>query len=286
MFNANGNINPNIIKIKKKDNINRYSSGRQVKSISKKGRYIKYKIPRGKTSDIAFDATFRASALYQKDRKEKSDNKNILIHIKKEDLREKVREKKISTNILFAVDASGSMGAMKRMEVSKGAISSLLMDAYQKRNKIGMISFRKEEAELILPFTSSVELGEKLLRNLPTGGKTPLSKAFFNSYEAIKNEIRKNPNIIPIALFISDFKPNVAMKDDYIKEVFDICEKFAEDEITVILVDTEPKSFIKIGIGENLAKKYGFEYYKIDDLNVGDIVGIVNNLAIGGNIDR
>ncbi|ABR55699.1 magnesium chelatase [Methanococcus aeolicus Nankai-3] len=178
------------------------------------------------------------------------------------------------------------MGAMKRMEVSKGAISSLLMDAYQKRNKIGMISFRKEEAELILPFTSSVELGEKLLRNLPTGGKTPLSKAFFNSYEAIKNEIRKNPNIIPIALFISDFKPNVAMKDDYIKEVFDICEKFAEDEITVILVDTEPKSFIKIGIGENLAKKYGFEYYKIDDLNVGDIVGIVNNLAIGGNIDR
>ncbi|UXM85510.1 VWA domain-containing protein [Methanococcus aeolicus] len=286
MFNANGNINPNIIKIKKKDNINRYSSGRQVKSISKKGRYIKYKIPRGKTSDIAFDATFRASALYQKDRKEKSDNKNILIHIKKEDLREKVREKKISTNILFAVDASGSMGAMKRMEVSKGAISSLLMDAYQKRNKIGMISFRKEDAELILPFTSSVELGEKLLRNLPTGGKTPLSKAFFKSYEAIKNEIRKNPNIIPVALFISDFKPNVAMKDDYIKEVFDICEKFAEDEITVILVDTEPKSFIKIGIGENLAKKYGFEYYKIDDLNVGDIVGIVNNLAIGGNIDR
>ena len=285
MFNANGNINPNIVKIQLKDSISRYSSGRHVKSISKKGRCIKYRIPRGKPNDIAFDATLRASALYQKERREKFDNKNISLYLTKDDLREKIREKKISSNILFAVDASGSMGAMKRMEASKGAILSLLIDAYQKRNKIGMISFRKEDAELILPFTSSVELGEKLLRNLPTGGKTPLSKAFFKSYEAIKNEIRKNPNIIPVALFISDFKPNVAMKDDYIKEVFDICEKFAEDEINVILVDTEPKSFIKIGIGENLAKKYGFEYYKIDDLNVGDIVVIINNSVMGGNID-
>jgi len=81
----------------------------------------------------------------------------------------------------FFADASGSMGAMRRMEVAKGAVLSLLMDAYQKRNNVGMIAFRKDSAELVLPFTSSVELGEKLLKELPTGGKTPLSKAFLKA---------------------------------------------------------------------------------------------------------
>ena len=272
MFNANGNINPNIVKIQLKDSISRYSSGRHVKSISKKGRYIKYRIPRGKPNDIAFDATLRASALYQKERREKSNNENVALYLKKEDLREKVREKKISTNILFSVDASGSMGAMKRMEAAKGAVLSLLMDAYQKRNKVSMITFRKDSAELLLPFTSSVELAEKCLRETPTGGKTPLSKAFLKSYEVIKNSMRKNPNIIPVVVFISDFKPNVAMKEDYITEVYEICEKLAEDEINVILIDTEPKSFVKIGIGENIAKKYGFKYYKIDHLSTESIL--------------
>ena len=276
MFNANGNINPNIIKIQLKDNISRYSSGRHVKSISKKGRYIKYRIPRGKPNDIAFDATLRASALYQKERREKSNNRNVVLYLKKEDLREKVREKKISTNILFSVDASGSMGAMKRMEAAKGAVVSLLIDAYQKRNNVAMITFRKDSAELLLPFTSSVELAEKCLRETPTGGKTPLSKAFLKSYEVIKNSMRKNPNIIPIVVFISDFKPNVAIGEDYINEVYDICEKFAEDEINVILIDTEPKSFIKIGIGENIAKKYGFKYYRIDDLSSENILNTLN----------
>ncbi len=266
------------MKIKLRDSISRYSSGRHVKSISQKGRYIKYRIPKGKTNDIAFDATLRASALYQKERREKSNNKNVSLHLTNDDLREKIREKKISSNILFTVDASGSMGAMKRMEASKGAIISLLMDAYQKRNKVGMVAFRKDDAELILPFTSSVELGEKLLRDLPTGGKTPLSKAFLKSYQVIKNEMRKNPNIIPISVFISDFKPNVAMKDDYIDEVYEVCEKFAEDEITVILIDTEPKSFIKIGIGENIAKKYRFRYFKIDDLCSDEILKVVNRV--------
>ena len=278
MFNANGNINPNIVKIQLKDSISRYSSGRHVKSISKKGRYIKYRIPRGKPNDIAFDATLRASALYQKERREKSNNENVALYLKKEDLREKVREKKISTNILFSVDASGSMGAMKRMEAAKGAVLSLLMDAYQKRNKVSMITFRKDSAELLLPFTSSVELAEKCLRETPTGGKTPLSKAFLKSYEVIKNSMRKNPNIIPVVVFISDFKPNVAMKEDYITEVYEICEKLAEDEINVILIDTEPKSFVKIGIGETIAKKYRFKYFKIDDLCSDEILKVVNGI--------
>ena len=172
------------------------------------------------------------------------------------------------------------MGAMRRMEAAKGAIISLLLDAYQKRNKIGMIAFRRDRAELILPFTSSVELGEKLLKDLPTGGKTPLADAFIKSYEVFDRELRKNPNIIPIMIVISDFKPNVAVKGDYVKEVFDACEKIAEKCINVILIDTEPQSFIKIGIGREIANRFGFKYYKIDELSKDKILNICKGLEI------
>nr|WP_250543639.1 VWA domain-containing protein [Methanocaldococcus lauensis] len=265
------------MKFKVRDNIYRYGSGRHIKSYSKRGRYIKFKYPKGKVTDIAFDATFRKASIKQKERRKKS-KKKLAIYLEKEDLMEKVREKKISSYILFVVDASGSMGAMRRMEAAKGAIVSLLLDAYQKRNKIGMIAFRKDKAELILPFTSSVELGEKLLKDLPTGGKTPLADAFVKSYEVFDRELRKNPNIIPIMIVISDFKPNVAISKDYIKEVFDACEKIAEREINVVLIDTEPQSFIKIGIGKELADRFGFKYYKIDDLSKDTIVNICKDL--------
>jgi len=173
------------------------------------------------------------------------------------------------------------MGASKRMEVLKGAVLSLLMDAYQKRNKIGMVSFRREDAKLILPFTNSVELGEKLLKDLPTGGKTPLSKGFLKSYEAIINEMRKNPYIIPVVIFISDFKPNVAYGKNAIEEVYTICEKFIEKEINVVLIDTEVDNFIKIGIGKKLSEMFNFTYYKIDNLTKEDLIKIANNYYHG-----
>nr|WP_269478999.1 VWA domain-containing protein [Methanocaldococcus infernus] len=174
--------------------------------------------------------------------------------------------------MLFVVDTSGSMGALRRMELAKGAIRSLLVDAYQKRNRVGMIVFRKDSADLILPFTSSVELAEKSLRDVPTGGRTPLSKAFLKAYETFEKELRKNPNIIPIMVFISDFKPNVAIKNDFIKEIYEICEKIHEKGINTIFIDTEPKTFIKLGIGEELAKKFGFKYYKIDEIKLDDLL--------------
>ena len=131
----------------KRDRIVRKKTrGRRMNTLAlhNRGRYLRQKMPlEGK--DIAIDATIRAAAPYQKVRFGPN-----AIKVKSEDIREKERVGKTSAVVLFVVDASGSMGAMQRMEGAKGAVLSLLMDSYQKRDKIGMVAFKGNEAEIIL----------------------------------------------------------------------------------------------------------------------------------------
>lgn len=130
------------------------------------GRYVRAEIPRAKTSDIAFDATLRAAAPYQRARP----SNGCAVVIRKEDLRSKVREKRTGNIFLFVVDASGSMGARERMKTVKGVIFKILLDAYQKRDRVGMVAFRKKQAEVLLPVTRSVDFAQKKLASMPTGG--------------------------------------------------------------------------------------------------------------------
>ncbi len=137
----------------------------------KQGRYVRAELPKGKVEDLAFDATIRAAAPMQKLR----EDNGCALNIKSEDMRQKVREKRIGNTFLFAVDASGSMGARERMRAVKGAIFYMLQEAYQKRDRVGMIAFRRQAAELLLPITRSVDMAQKCLAQMPTGGKTPLA---------------------------------------------------------------------------------------------------------------
>ena len=149
-------------------------SGRRSKTVSdtKKGRYIGFLMPKGKSYDVAFDATLRAAAPHQSSR----EKNGMALSIKPQDIRQKRREHRVGNTIFFAVDASGSMGAQKRMIETKNAVLSLLYDAYQKRDRVGLIAFRKDEAEILLPVTRSIDLAQKRLQSLPTGGRTPLAK--------------------------------------------------------------------------------------------------------------
>ncbi|MDL1968959.1 MAG: ATP-binding protein, partial [Deltaproteobacteria bacterium] len=141
-----------------KDHVLRRGSGRRsrTRTAQKQGRYVKSGMPKGR-NDIALDATLRAAAPYQVYRcKEHDNDDNLTVFIREEDIREKVREKRVGNFILFLVDASGSMGARARMVASKGAILSLLLDAYQKRDKVAMVSFSHRKATVNLPPTSSI----------------------------------------------------------------------------------------------------------------------------------
>ncbi len=258
-----------------KDRMLRRGSGRRsrARTSQKQGRYVKSVSWQG-TGDIALDATLRFAAPYQKVRAKPD---GLAVAIKEQDIREKVREKKVGNFFLFIVDGSGSMAARKRMIAVKGAIMSLLMDIYQKRDRIAMTVFRKSEASVYLPPTSSVEFAGKRLKELEVGGRTPLSHGLLKGYELLENFLWKDTSARPIAVIITDGKANEAMgaKKPYV-EALGIAEKMAlETRVKYIVVDTEEAGIVTLGLARNLAIKLKGDYFKIDDLKADKLAEIV-----------
>ncbi len=258
-----------------KDRIFRRGSGRRSRTriFQKQGRYVKSCLnPRH--GDIALDATLRAAAPYQKQR---SNANGLCVTLTTQDIRGKIREKRIGNFLFFAVDASGSMGARGRMAASKGAVMSLLLDAYQKRDRVAMISFRRNQAVVNLPPTTSVELAGKLLAEMPVGGRTPLSAGLAKTHEQVRNILLKDPSARPIVILITDGKSNVALSDQKpVDEALRLAAAMARDErIHHIVVDTEEAGLITFGLAQRLAAALGAEYFKIDDLKAQSLVEIV-----------
>lgn len=236
----------------------------KTKSDTRKGRYVKNIIPKGKINDIAFDATVRAAAPYQKILK----RENVSIVIKREHLREKVREKRVGTSILFTVDASGSMGANDRMIAVKGAVVSLLKDAYEKRDRVGVVAFRKDIAVELLPITRSVELANKKLEKLVVGGRTPILKGLEKAYILLQNEVRKNKDAIPVLILVTDGKINSKKDENRVEQVFNFCKKIKNSGIKSLVIDSE-EGRIKLEMAKEICKHLNGRYYKLEDLKRG-----------------
>lgn len=262
----------------------RRTSGRRIPTLARctHGRYVRHTLPQGKPVDIAIDATIHAAAPHQKDRGAGMPGKNALI-VNDQDIREKIRVPKISTATLFVVDASGSMGASNRMESTKGAVMSLLFDSYQKRDRIGMVAFKGNDADVLLPLCSSVDLAFERLSELPTGGKTPLSAGLSKGLNLLLGEKRKNEETIPIMVLISDGRANVPVHSnesvDIKNEVLEIAEEARSAGIHVIIIDTESVtgSFVKMQLGycQEIARRAGGRYFSIDRLSSGQVHDIV-----------
>ena len=172
------------------------------------GRYIKSTIPNRRVNDIAVVPTLCQAALYQSVRTPINEMK---IAVKTTDFREKKREKRTGATILFVVDASGSMGAKRRMRAVKGAVKSLLSEAYQKRDKVGVIAFRGNGAEVLLNITGSLDLAQKCMQTLSTGGKTPLADGLYKAEALLKAERIRTPDAIQYMVLISDGKTNISL---------------------------------------------------------------------------
>jgi len=258
-----------------KDRTFRRGSGRRSRSriSQKQGRYVKSTTNQNR-GDVALDATLRAAAPYQLDRK---NGNGLAVVLKSEDIREKIREKRIGNFLLFMVDASGSMGARGRMVASKGAIMSLLLDAYQKRDRIAMVSFRKDEAMINLPPTSSIELAANLLKEMPVGGRTPLSAGLVKSYEVLRNYLMREPTARPIVILITDGKSNSAIGNKKPNdEAYELAERLSlDDRIRYIVVDTESQGLVNFGLARQLAGAMNAQYFKIEDLKADSLLKIV-----------
>lgn len=267
-------------------------AGRRSKTVSrdKRGRYTKSSLPGEKASDIAFDATFRAAAPHQLDRSQESGDPQMRVTrgqkmiIEWQDIREKVREKKIGNLVLFVVDSSGSMGASQRMVAAKGAILSLLVDSYQKRDRVGMVAFKQDRAEVLLPPTNSVELACAKLSELPTGGKTPLSSGLQLGLEIIQKELRKNERLATLMVLVTDGKANVSIQKETrpFDEAREIAAKIKSAKVRSIIIDTET-GFVRLGRLQELSDVLGGRYYSLEDIKAEAISALVKEAVLVKN---
>ena len=260
------------------DRLVRRGSGRRTRTRTseKQGRYVRSRIS-DHCRDLALDATLRAAAPYQQRRRGAA---GLPLVIKKQDWREKVREKRTGSLILFVVDASGSMGARGRMVASKGAVMSLLLDAYQKRDRVGMVTFRRREASVVVPLTSSIEVAGKLLRELPCGGRTPLAAGLAKAREVLLPQLHRNPNLRPLAIVVTDGKVNVPLgTGNPVDEALGLAARLARDtRIHWTVVDTEDPCGVRFELACKLARALGAEYFSIEGLRSTDLLQIVKGL--------
>lgn len=251
-------------------------SGRRTRIISrdKTGHYHSFRLPAHNRSDIAIDATLRAAAPYQRFRR----RNGLAISVCREDIREKIREKKIAHTILFLVDASGSMGVRWRMVAVKGAILSLLTDAYQKRDRVGLMTFRGAGADLLLPPTRSTEVAVRMLRTIPTGGMTPLGTGLFEASELFNRGMYAGADENKTIILLTDGRANVPINGGHpYDELAEITKRLVETPIRFVVVDTE-QGYPRLGKARMLAGDLGASYVQLDELGSRGFAGSVHRL--------
>jgi magnesium chelatase subunit D len=248
------------------DKLARKRAGRRSRTISKRkrGRYIQARPAGGKADDLAFDATLRAAAPFQSQREEL--RKNVAFAVRSSDFQKKVRVKKTANLVLFVVDASWSMAVAERMQATKGAILSLLGDAYQRRDRVGLVVFQKDRATLILPPTNSVQLAQRALADIPVGGKTPLSAGLAMTLEVLKRERILHPDVQPLVILLTDGAGNVSMTSlPPQEEAHQLCELIAGQEFRCVVINMEHAAFDQ-GLAQALASHLEAPCYTLSEL--------------------
>ncbi|MCF6278617.1 MAG: VWA domain-containing protein, partial [Anaerolineales bacterium] len=242
-------------------------------------RYVRATPANGRMDDIAFDATLRAAAPFQRKRAE--ERKKVAFSIKKSDLQRKIRVKKAANFVLFVVDASWSMAVAERMNATKGAILSLLTDAYQRRDRVGLIVFQKDRATLILPPTNSVQLAQRALADIPVGGKTPLSAGLLLTADILKREQYIHPDVEPLLIVLTDGAGNVAIgAKPPNEEAYYFAEQIAHRDIRSIVINMEHESFDQ-GLAQALADHLEAPCYTLGELKAENLYHTVKQGMLG-----
>ena len=233
------------------------------------GRGLRTELPRrGARLDLALSATLRAAAPHQRTRRG-----GQAVVIRPEDVRVWVRAKRSAAHILFLVDASGSMGARERMRTVKGAILALLREAYQKRDCVGLIAFRRDRAETLLPMTRSVELAERALRDLPTGGRTPLAEGLVHAHRILR-ELERKGSEKTVLVLVTDGRTNTKEGDAGVQRALRAAEEIAETAALTLVLDTE-RSVPRVGVAPELARRMAARYYTLGQLSAEGVLEIV-----------
>ena len=258
------------------DRLTRSSGGRrsQTRTDRTRGRYVFARPTPGDPTDLAFDATLRAAAPRQKER-QREEGPALALH--SEDYHRKVRVRRAANLVLFVVDASWSMAVAERMQATKGAVMSLLTDAYQRRDRVGLVVFQKNGARVVLPPTSSVELARRALSDVPVGGKTPLSAGLQIAFEVITQELRQHPDLMPLMVLLTDGAGNVSLTNlPPQEEAYRIAETFPQNHIRSVVINMEHAAFDQ-GLAQALAERMEAPCYTLAELEAESLLRTVQD---------
>ena len=294
-----------------RDRRSRKASGKrtQARSQDRRGRYVRA-VQAEHTTDVAFDATVRAAAPHQPRRRGEAAAAGVvdapMLHLERQDLRQKVRKRRTGTLIVFVVDASASMDAEQRMQATKGAVLSLLRDAYVRRDKVSLVVFSGRTARVALHATSSVDLAEERLQRLAVGGTTPLTHGLVAGLKVVRTERLRDPSVYPLMVLISDGRGNISLfGEEPLLEAQRLAAQIGAEQVRLLVIDsardhigaaTLPRVGVAMaqparsplfsgGYGFNacldLAERAGGEYLGLYDLSQGAILAGVERSLRG-----
>ncbi|MDF1558192.1 MAG: VWA domain-containing protein [ANME-2 cluster archaeon] len=237
---------------KKKLVTGQLKSGRRAEVLTKgkRGRYVKSRMPDGEVTDIAIAPTIRAAAIHAEGGK---------IRVKKSDYREKVRRRRIATLINIVMDTSGSMDEIDKIDITRSVIVALLKDAYQRRDRVSLVTYSGRKGEMVLPFTSSVERAKRYLETIPFGGTTPLASGILMGLHALHNEIKKDSSNIPIMVLVTDGKVNMPLEvgGNIRRELSTVMKYIVNEGIHLLVVDMSSEgSELAFEISEGTGGRY------------------------------
>ncbi|MGY2002486.1 putative cobaltochelatase [Blastococcus sp. SYSU DS1024] len=248
------------------------AAGRRSRARSERGRVVGSTRPEGSVTKLHLAGTVLAAAPHQRARGRSGPG----LRIEREDLRQAVLEGREGNLVLFVVDASGSMGARSRMAAVKGAVLSLLLDAYQRRDKVGLITFRGGAAELALPPTWSVEAAAARLGNLPTGGRTPLAAGLLEAHRTLTLERVRDPRRRPLLVVVTDGRATGARGGDHLGEARRAAGLLAGAEVASVVVDCESGP-VRLGLAASLASALGAQTLRLEELGAESLASTVRD---------
>ncbi|WP_030748975.1 putative cobaltochelatase [Streptomyces sp. NRRL S-31] len=250
------------------------AAGRRSRARTEHGRTTGDRRPRGALTKLHLAATVRAAAPHQRARGRSGPG----LVVRRDDLRQAAREGREGNLVLFVVDASGSMAARQRMGAVKGAVLSLLLDAYQRRDKVGLVTFRGSGAEVALPPTSSVDAAAARLQSLPTGGRTPLAAGLLKAHEVLRVERLRDPARRALVVVVTDGRATGGPEP--VALAGRAARLFAAGGVASVVVDCESGP-VRLGLAGRLADELAGTAVTLDELRADSIAGLVRGMQSG-----
>lgn len=253
-------------------------SGRRSRAVTDDGRRIGARTPAGRTGSLHLVETVRAAAAHQHARGREAGGRVLL---RPADLRVAVREGRESNLVLLCVDASGSMAARRRMEQVKTAVLSLLLDAYQRRDKVGLVTFRGADATLDLPPTSSVDVAARRLEELPAGGRTPLAEGLAAAADALRLERIRDPLRRPLLVVVTDGRATSG--PDALARAHRAADHLRGTGVASVVVDCESGGF-RLGLASVLADRLGAQHLPLGEVSADSLTSVVKAAQVDGEV--